>query len=1315
MTMSISIRKIAGMVAVLGCIVCGNGWSAVASKQVVILYDQGQDRREPALTDARYLGNLCGHFNTAVRIMPVASYTSGAMNGADAVFYISYEKQFRLPEAFKADFYRFGRTFCWINHQIGQLDQNYLRSNYGFHHRESREDLGFNSVTYQGVQFPKGDENVEIVGIDNAAVARTVAVARNDAGQTVPYILHAKNLWFVADSPFSYATERDRYIAFADVLHDILKEDHAPRHSALVRIEDINPKSDPAALLRIARYLHSKNVPFAVGVSPVYIDAGERVELHLEDTPKLLSALRKIPRLGGTIVLHGYTHQYHGTTTDDYEFWDDIADKPIRGDSVNNASLRIEKSLKEFFDADLYPLAWETPHYFASANTYAAVKRHFTLAFERRGTMGHLGTDQFFPYEVRDMYGQFVIPENLGYVPVDKQDSLPIIEAARLNLAVRDGYASFFFHPFVEMGHLKKIVKALRGMGYEFRDIKEFDPSVAVRDKAAVCGRRNVRVETGDRFIFVREYNRWGGKTREQVMDNTGKPMTFEVTAPRGGYAVVKPQDEREPGLVAKIWHLAKTDLRYLRTIRQRRPGGMINAVMSVGFVVPRSAPRAGDEAHDLNSLKFSLSIAGVKFKEIVADDIPGQDLREYDILVVPAAAAKTLKADAVARIKEAVRSGSGIVFDGQSRLNDELDVPLSEKSITVRRVRDYQFPEIPLYWPEAAEVRPVYQSADNHFRIFCVDEESNAPLVVGGKYGNGTFVYCSTYFDPHTDRGYTRFPFLLETMGTAFNYQPLAGRRTAEMYFDPGLRQFISIEKLARLWRRNGVRTVYAGGWHFYDKYTYDYARLIRVCHQEGILVYCWLEPPMVNQKFWNKHPEWREKTALLKDGAVSWRYLMNLADPRCRKKVFEETEDLLLKYDWDGANVAELYFESVEGPARPDIFTPMNRVVRADFKKKSGFDPIDLFKADSPYFWKTNDGAWQQFAVYRRDLCTRLKDDYMGLLARVRAKKKDFEIVFTVIDTTFSDRLESYLGEDMSRNLELQKKYGLTFQVEDASPFWSGKPERYAQLGEHYRRFIKGSSRLQLDCNVLGNHPKGSGGLPAEKPTGEEMRQITYNMSLNGCTPVFYSEESINEHDFRNITAVLARDAAVTREGENQWRVSTPSMVTVHTGKKDLLLRLDDEPWFAVNGGDVIVPAGNHVLRFEQEPRYFDMTSLKPRLTYISSDLKWANFFTNAIEFAYDAGPSPCFVIVSKRPGRIIVDDKRISANVEDGENGFAVKLPSGSHSVRMNVGGGIAHLVETSGVVLFSLIIIFGFFASILFIGLFVLIQVKRKIQS
>ncbi len=81
---------------------------------------------------------------------------------------------------------------------------------------------------------------------------------------------------------------------------------------------------------------------------------------------------------------------------------------------------------------------------------------------------------QYVPYVVRDGYGSTVLPENLGYVdgppvPAEGPGSLQaIIDGARQHLVVRDGVASFFFHPYLETERLTRVVDEMRDMGYEF-------------------------------------------------------------------------------------------------------------------------------------------------------------------------------------------------------------------------------------------------------------------------------------------------------------------------------------------------------------------------------------------------------------------------------------------------------------------------------------------------------------------------------------------------------------------------------------------------------------------------------------------------------------------------------------------------------------------------------------------------------------------------------------------------------------------------------------------------------------------------------
>ena len=98
--------------------------------------------------------------------------------------------------------------------------------------------------------------------------------------------------------------------------------------------------------------------------------------------------------------------------------------------------------------------------------------------------------------------------------------------------------------------------------------------------------------------------------------------------------------------------------------------------------------------------------------------------------------------------------------------------------------------------------------------------------------------------------------------------------------------------------------------------------------------MVYAWLELPHVSEKFWDEHPQWREKTAILQDAHLDWRKLMNLADPDCSRAAEAGVQALIARFDWDGVNLAELYFESLYGAADPQRFTPMNETVRADIR---------------------------------------------------------------------------------------------------------------------------------------------------------------------------------------------------------------------------------------------------------------------------------------------------------------------------------------------------------------------------------------------
>jgi uncharacterized protein YdaL len=344
------------------------------------------------------------------------------------------------------------------------------------------------------------DAGLMRVSIDDPARATVLGTAWTEDGEAFPWAVRSGNLIQVSEDPLPYiAEDNDRYLAFADLLFDVLAPRTAQRHRAVIRLEDVGPAADPVELRAVTDYLHSQGVPFSVGVYPVYrapngiTGNGQDTTIRLSERPALVEALRYATTRGGTVLMHGYTHQYaeasnpgHGLSGEDAEFYrchlvgpKCVLDGPVAEDSPEWALGRIDRGLEELRRAGLpRPSMFEFPHYMASPGAYAAAAERFAYRYERslyfpgllsRRPVPDAGREwQFFPYVVRDVYGATVVPENLDYV-TSSGDSIPgLLVAARANLVVRDGVASCFFHPFLGVGELPRVIDGLRAMGYTF-------------------------------------------------------------------------------------------------------------------------------------------------------------------------------------------------------------------------------------------------------------------------------------------------------------------------------------------------------------------------------------------------------------------------------------------------------------------------------------------------------------------------------------------------------------------------------------------------------------------------------------------------------------------------------------------------------------------------------------------------------------------------------------------------------------------------------------------------------------------------------
>ena len=482
----------------------------VTEPQTLVLYDDGGAWGWLGEVYALQAGHLASHFG-AWAAKPVASYAPGEMAAYELVVYVGSTWNEPLPPAFLDDVLGEGCPVVWLGANVWQLAGHApdFLARYGFT-PGLLDTTPVAEVRYKGQRLARDETNLSGLLTPAAldpTVATELATAVRGDGTTFPWALRGGRLTYVAEIPFAYAGAGDRYLVLADLLFDALAPATPERHRALVRIEDVTPVESPERIRAIADLLHGLGVPFSIAVVPIYVDplgaysAGNvREEIRLRDAPDVVAALRYAMGRGGELVMHGTTHQhgstsnpYDGVSTSDFEFWIahvDASDRvvydgPVPGDSAEWARHRVERGLDEFAAAGLArPEMFEYPHYAGSAVDSEAIAGVVPIAYHRGYYFaGQLtgdvdlarGFGQYFPYVVHDAYGWKVVPENLGnYQPTAYNAGVPVVLAedlvrfARANLVVRDGFASFFFHPFFDLPVLEEIVRGVQGEGYTF-------------------------------------------------------------------------------------------------------------------------------------------------------------------------------------------------------------------------------------------------------------------------------------------------------------------------------------------------------------------------------------------------------------------------------------------------------------------------------------------------------------------------------------------------------------------------------------------------------------------------------------------------------------------------------------------------------------------------------------------------------------------------------------------------------------------------------------------------------------------------------
>src|ERR1700722_8837626 len=653
--------------------------------------------------------------------------------------------------------------------------------------------------------------------------------------------------------------------------------------------------------------------------------------------------------------------------------------------------------------------------------------------------------------------------------------------------------------------------------------------------------------------------------------------------------------------------------------------------------------------------LGWAVCLPAATFNYHIAGDDPGPWPQIFSSIGISRASGgpanlfvvRTVASGSVPQWIQRIEQGGIVVLEGEGELATALGITPGNQRVVVRSIVDQRVPQLPIVWESPLEI-PIFNVPKGSI-ILATERWDHAPVTVALRRGTAAVLWIAA---SPGKAGYERFPYLLQALNDLGIEAPFQSQRLWA-FFDGSYRSRVDLDYFADRWRKAGIGALHVAGWHYYEQNAESdeyLRRLIEACHRKAILVYVWLELPHVSEKFWDAHPEWREKTAILQDAQLDWRKLMNLNNPDCFAAVSDGVQQLVGRFDWDGVNLAELYFESLEGAANPARFTPMNQNVRDEFRGQHGFDPIELFQSAKP-----NYNHLRTFLDYRADLARRQQEKWIGKIESIRASKPDLDFVLTHVDDRFDTRMHDLIGADAARVLPLLDKHDFTFLIEDPATIWNLGPQRYPQIAARYLPITKHTDHLAIDINIVERYQDV---YPTKQQTGTELFQLVHLAAQSFSRVALYFENSILTPDLPLLASAAAN---VDKAEQNGSRLVIDSHNGVGVPWQGPAL-VNGRLWPVHSDTMLWLPAGPNVI----EPAPKDPLL---RMVDFNGDLRSASVVTDGLRFSYGSS-ARALALLNARPRKLEIDGAPSDPKLRESGPSFVLTLPRGKHVVQLTL---------------------------------------------
>lgn len=420
-----------------------------------------------------YLNELLYVFNKNVEKIQIDEYKSGDMDSYNSVFVINIENDINNKQ-FLDDLSVYKNKIYWIGNKI----ENFLNENKKYTVKYDSQNYSINELIYKkNSLIINSGYSYNIITTSKDA---KVLAEMSDSYNTYPFIINEDNLYYIS------RWDLENSFIFEDSLNDFYNIKHFDKGKIFIRIEDVHPFRDTKQLREIADYLYSKDIPFMIAFIPTYVDSKTQAITTMDMKPEFIETIQYMQEKGGSIVLHGYTHQLGNEeiSGEGYEFWDIKNDTPVDEDIEPYVKNRVLSGLRLCIENKIYPLAYEAPHYAINIDGYKELKKYFsTYVGQYQNNNNNFATNSS-PFTIKnsDTFN-VLIPENLNYVDENDEFSVDKIKESFKKLSMVRGYTGgFFFHPYLDINYLKEIVEFLEDENVEFLDLKEEYNYVKVDD-----------------------------------------------------------------------------------------------------------------------------------------------------------------------------------------------------------------------------------------------------------------------------------------------------------------------------------------------------------------------------------------------------------------------------------------------------------------------------------------------------------------------------------------------------------------------------------------------------------------------------------------------------------------------------------------------------------------------------------------------------------------------------------------------------------------------------------------------------------------